>query len=191
MSVPSIEQSIVLIFIVIFSSLLYSFLLCHKEFEERKKKFIEIRDKILSGGYSDFELLISEIQIFSPQDKFALMSSMNYYMIWKNKLEENQFDPEQRPQKIQVSNRTRDQRVESGSVEFTYKDGKTDWSGFFLRGDNFMNLKIQMLALEEALKNKNFEHADFYFKIIKGILTDESVFDKNTPIASILNKNPE
>lgn len=188
----TISGLLILLFIIcLIGYEFYLFVKSHKDFEDRKKKFIEIRDKILSGGYSDSEVLISDIQIFSPQDKFALMSSLNYYMIWKNKLEESQFDPDQRPQKIQVSNRTRGQRVESGSVEFTYKDGETDWSGFFLRGDNFMNLKMQMLALEEALKNKNFEHADFYFKIIRGILTDESVFDKNTPIASILNKNPE
>ena len=159
-----------------------------KEFEDRKKKFIEIRDKILSGGYSDVKVLTSDIQGFSGLDKLTLIE------MFRCKIEideEVNFDPDQRPQKIQVSNRTRGQRVESGSVEFTYKDGETDWSGFFLRGDNFINLKMQMLALEEALKNKNFEYADFYFKIIKSILTDESVFDKNTPIASILNKNPE
>ena len=184
----TIIGSSILLFVVCF--LIYSFLKSHKEFEDRKKKYLEIRDKIIAGFYKkcDSNVLKSDIQGFSGLDKLALID------MWSYKIEideELNFDPDQRPQKIQVSNRTRDQRVESGSVEFTYKDGETDWSGFFLRGDNFMNLTMQMLSLEEALKNKNFEHADFCFKIIKGILTDESVFDKNTPIASILNKNPE
>ena len=153
-------------------SLMYLFIKSSKEFEDRKKKYLEIRDKIIAGGYKDchYNVLISDMQGFTLQDRLYLIE------IWKKNLEiDNQFDPEQRPQKIQVANRARNQRVESGSVEFTYKDGETDWSGFFLRGDDYFGLRMYLSNLKESLDKKDFDMASFNLSLIQGLLLDDSV----------------
>ena len=155
-------------------SLMYLFIKSSKEFEDRKKKYLEIRDKIIAGGYKkcDLNVLNSDIQGFSPGNKVALIEMFKYKIEID---EENQFDPEQRPQKIQVANRARNQRVESGSVEFTYKDGETDWSGFFLRGDDYFGLRMYLSNLKESLDKKDFDMASFNLSLIQGLLLDDSV----------------
>ncbi len=87
-------------------------------------------------------------------------------------------------QTIKVIDRT--DRVETGSVEFVYSDGRADWPGFFLRGDNYMGLRMYLNALkfliEELAKNKDSlpaQNAQFYIKLIEGYLIDDDVIQGN------------
>ena len=43
-------------------------------------------------------------------------------------------------------------RVETGPVEFTYPDGKTDWPGIFLRGDDCMRLQMKIFQLKNCIE---------------------------------------
>jgi hypothetical protein len=87
-------------------------------------------------------------------------------------------------QTIKVTDRT--DRVETGSVEFVYSDGNVDWPGLFLRGDNYMGLRMYLNGLkffiEELAKDKDSlpaQNAQFYIKLIEGYLIDDDVIQGN------------
>lgn len=48
-------------------------------------------------------------------------------------------------QRIEVSNLTPDERVETGPVQFFYQ-GREDWPGYFIRGDNAAALRLALAA---------------------------------------------
>ena len=57
-------------------------------------------------------------------------------------------------------------RIETGSVEFTYPGGNTDWQGVFIRGDNAfhyaMTLKQHLQTCPDSLEKA----------VLKGLLSD-------------------
>jgi hypothetical protein len=80
-------------------------------------------------------------------------------------------------QKITIS-KLDGNRVETGSVEFTYPateqqkkvgmEGRTDWSGYYIRGDDFCGLAIYFNNLEQWLKTQ--ENIPIDLLMIKKIL---------------------
>lgn len=57
-------------------------------------------------------------------------------------------------QKLSVDISHLDGRVETGPVEFTYTNqGRTDWSGYYLRGDDYMRLQCLIRELSEHCTN--------------------------------------
>lgn len=53
-------------------------------------------------------------------------------------------------QNVQVLRVDREDRVESGSVCFEYSDGRQDWNGLFLRGDNSFGLALSIQTVVKA-----------------------------------------
>jgi len=49
----------------------------------------------------------------------------------------------------------RTDRVESGPVRFTYKDGCEDWRGYFLRGDDALHLGMCLIEAAGLLTDTN------------------------------------
>lgn len=54
-------------------------------------------------------------------------------------------------------------RVETGAVQFEYSNGRTDWNGLFIRGDNAAYLAFQIDSLLSKLKDK--KDLDMTFEI--------------------------
>lgn len=81
---------------------------------------------------------------------------------------------------INVMGRT--DRVESGSVQFVYADGRADWSGFFLRGDNYMGMQMYLQSLESIINklpddDKNAQGAKLYLEFLKGMISCDDVIE--------------
>lgn len=55
-------------------------------------------------------------------------------------------------QNVQVLRVDREGRVESGSVCFEYSDGRQDWNGLFIRGDNAFGLALSIQTVVAAFK---------------------------------------
>jgi hypothetical protein len=84
------------------------------------------------------------------------------------------------PQKITIS-KMEGNRVETGGVEFTYPDGRTDWAGFFIRGDNMMAICMGIEGLQREIeKLPDNTMLKFHLAQINYLVEDahEDVFQK-------------
>lgn len=66
------------------------------------------------------------------------------------------------------------ERVETGAVRFTYSNGRQDWSGYFMRGDNYFAMRMYLNMLEQSLSEPSDE-TKFYLTALKDYLFDDDV----------------
>ena len=57
-------------------------------------------------------------------------------------------------QKVQSVPVNLSSRIESGPIEFVYKDGRPDWRGLFIRGDESFNYGLRLKTLLGFLAEK-------------------------------------
>lgn len=70
------------------------------------------------------------------------------------------------------------ERVETGAVRFTYANGREDWSGYFMRGDNYAAMRMYLRLLENSLPEELDKEVRFYLNVLKGYLVDDEVIQK-------------
>jgi hypothetical protein len=75
-------------------------------------------------------------------------------------------------QKLKVKIPEGQGRIETGTVQFN-----DDWPGYFIRGDNFAMIQMDLMHLESEIE-KLSPMAQMAFRSLKGLLEDEDTIIK-------------
>jgi hypothetical protein len=71
--------------------------------------------------------------------------------------------------KIKLDSNFTENRLETGPVEFEYANGKVDWPGMFIRGDDCFGYVLDISRIISAIQEGNVKNSNYYCQLLSSL----------------------